>query len=175
MNRSFPLFVMAVCLPALQAAGQVITPRGDREVILKGMGNVILNTEKEVQSYADVPSPFLDESAAAESDRQTPVEPGLEEETEVAAPEPVVLPDAVALERIAERFRPVGSMVIGERGVLQLASGRTIEQGASFRADIRGTCYKVHLESVTSSGYRLRLDSATVEKSFIETKTGQSR
>lgn len=154
-----------------QGASQVITPRGDRTGILEGLESVILNTEKEAQSYTDVPSPFLNEPAAAESDRQMAVEG----EAEAAAPEPVVLPDAMALDLIAERFRPAGSMVIGERGVLQLASGRTIEEGASFRADIRGISYTVHIETVTSSGYRLRLDSAIVEKLFMETKTGQTQ
>ncbi|MFO7724492.1 MAG: hypothetical protein R6V45_03000 [Oceanipulchritudo sp.] len=151
----------------------MISTPAEREGLLERIDRVILNTEKKAQSYAGVSSPFLQESAVASAEQQMPPDTGLE--TEAAETEPVVLPDKVALDLISERFRPLGSMVIGERGFLQLASGRTIEEGESFRAAIQGFSYTVHLEAVTSSGYRLRLKTATVEKSFMDTKTGQSR
>ena len=175
MNRFLLIPVLAFYLLELHVGGQTITPRSDREAILEGMENVLLNTEKTARSYTDVSSPFLDRSVAVENDLQMEGAAGPERDLEVASLEPVVLSDAMALDIIEERFRPNGSMVIGERGVLQLASGRTIEEGASFGASIRGVSYTVEIEAVTSSGYRLRLGSATVEKTFMETKAGQFR
>ena len=85
-----------------------------------------------------------------------------------------VLPDEDALRIISQQFKPFGSLVIGERGVLQLARGQTIAEGESFKAEIRGVAYEVQIMDVTSKSYKLSLGTAEVEKNFFTT-TGSNQ
>lgn len=160
MNKKFSLtlILFSGCLTLSQ--GQVIDPASKRGNLLDQLTEVISNTEREAGDFSQVNSPFVKISLAE------PVVTGSTEVATVEAPAPQILSDAVALQAISQQFRPLGSLVLGERGLLQLANGRTIEQGSRFNAEIQGNLYEVSVEKVTKSGYTLRLGEATVERNF---------
>lgn len=160
MNKKLSLthILFLGCLAVTQ--GQVIDPASKRGNLLDQLTEVISNTERETMEFSQVNSPFVRTSLAQ------PVVSESAEGTTVDTQAPQTLSDAVALQAISQQFRPLGSLVLGERGLLQLANGRTIEQGRSFNAEIRGNLYEVTVEKVTQSGYTLRLGGATVERNF---------
>ncbi len=163
MNK--PVLIATACILAAVATlpAQVISSGHERGQLLDGMARVLENTKRPAGSYAGTPSPF--HQAAAPAAPAAAPKPG---DTPVAAATgPERLPDYVALGLIAQQFRPLGSLVTGERGLLRLGGGRSIEKGQSFRAEIRGQTYEVTVEDVTSQGYVLRLGSARLERSFI--------
>jgi hypothetical protein len=164
-SRTFLSLAAAVALYH-PASGQVITPVNQRGELLEGMEQVLSNTERESLDLAGLVSPFHPKPAApvATVASEAP-EPEIRE---AVTTEPRILPDAVALEMVAERFQPLGSLVLGTRGILQLSNSRTIAKGEAFRAEIQGVAYEVFIDEVTSEGYRLRLGSATLDRTFLK-------
>ena len=156
------LFI-TVCLAALTAVSlgaQVIAPPSERDELLSGMRQVLSNTEGEGMDFSAVQSPFHERTEANE--------PAAAKQAQSSdSPTPVILSDDAALRLIGQRFKPLGSLVIGDRGILQLSNGETIAEGEIFSAQIQGTRYPVVIEEVTRNMYRLRLGSATLEKSFL--------
>ncbi|MGC9449809.1 MAG: hypothetical protein ACP5I4_00060 [Oceanipulchritudo sp.] len=145
--------------------GQVITTEDARAGLIEGMRKTISNVEQPRADFSRVPSPFNppDEEVVAEPDtipEEAPIRIVRSSER---------LDDMVALRIISHSFKPLGSLVMGDRGVLQLSDNRTIAEGASFNAKIQGQTYKVTLSEVTARSYKLSLGSAEVEKNFIKT------
>lgn len=150
---------------ALPAAGQVLRKAEYREEIVEGMARVLEREAVGEEDWSDLKSPFvveLPEEEATEVEVETKPE---------AEPEPRVaqISDRRALLLINERFRPQGSLVLGDRGILQLAEGRRIAQGQVFRATVRGKTYEVEVGTVTAEGYELRLGSHRVSGNFSST------
>jgi hypothetical protein len=160
------LSLAAAALLYHPACGQVISPANQRGELLEGMEQVLSNTERESLDVAGLVSPFHPklEAPVAAIASEAP-EP---EVREAVTTEPRILPDAVALEMVAERFQPLGSLVLGNRGVLQLSNSRTIAKGEGFRAEIQGVAYEFFIDEVTSDGYRLRLGNATLDRTFLK-------
>ena len=165
MNKQLFLFLAVMCLAVNAGQSQIITPTESRNSILEGMRVTLQNVDVPAGAYEDVQSPFIikkvvpEEVPVVRTFEDVPVETGIGE----------VLADNVALQVISRQFRPFGSLVMGERGILQLANGRTIAEGESFRAEIKGVEYEVTIADVTSKGYRLTLGEANVEKTFLTT------
>lgn len=170
MNKQFILFSMVMCLAVNAGLSQVITPVDSRQSMLSGMDATLQNVDAEAGDYSDVRSPFVvrkkeePKVVATKNLEDVPVSTGIGE----------VLPDAKALQVISKQFQPFGSLVMGDRGVLQLANGRTIAEGETFKAEIKGVVYQVEIGDVTSNGYSLTIGTATVERSFLTT-TGSSQ
>lgn len=163
MNRKLTFLVASLLTLSGSVHGQVITPVGDRAELITGMQAVVGNQDKEAGDYAGLTSPF------AEKTVQQPVAtkddgPVLVEEEVL----PEIISDEVALEVISRRFKPDGSLIFGDRGILKLGNGETIEEGESFPAEIRGTTYTVEIVEVTARGYTLRVGEATVYKTFLK-------
>jgi hypothetical protein len=152
------------------ANAQVIAPVDQRTQLLDRMQAVLTNTERPSLEVSALSSPFR-LPVEAPSAVAAPVAATREEATDSEVDAPTILPDAVALEAIAGRFQPLGSLVMGDRGILQLPNSRTIEAGERFRAEIRGVAYEVLVEEVTQQGYRLRLGGAQLDRTF--TKAGR--
>jgi len=163
MNKQFTavIFSLVLAIPAL--SGQVISKPESRSEIIGGMQNTLDNVNRPQAELANVNSPFK----AKVPIKTEPVIKNLDN-----APKTVVgekLPDNQALEIISRQFSPLGSLVIGDRGILQLPGNRTIEEGASFKAEIKGNIYEVTIPDVTSSGYTLQLGTAQINKNFLTT------
>jgi len=141
----------------------VITPPAKRSQLLDGMQASLANVDKPAEDYSSLASPFVPRTG-----RNRPTGKVEELPAEVIATTER-LPDAVALKVIGDRFKPIGSLVLGSRGVLQIANGRSLETGETFTAEIRGHNYEVEVLEVTSQGYALRLGSSTIRKNFITT------
>lgn len=144
-------------------AGQVITTPEARSGLLDGMHSTLGNIDREKADFSEVSSPF------AARTRQEEVVATKELDNVPVRTVGALLPDEHALAIISEQFRPLGSLVIGNRGVLQLAGGRTIAQGSAFKAEIKGNIYEVQIEEVTSKGYTLSLGTASLKKNFLIT------
>ena len=161
-----------VGLQSVILSGQVIMSQEDRTEVLDGMKGVLENISRPIASIGEDESPFYvsknkpKEPVVAEVTNQ-PQEVVKAEEEIVSTP--VVLSDNVALGIISNQFKPLGSLVLGDRGFLQLPQGRTIEKGQTFKADIRGITYTVLISNVTEKGYTLELGSASSEHSFVKT------
>jgi hypothetical protein len=147
----------------------------NRTRIVEEARAVIDNEGRAAIQFDAIRSPFIDLRDLEKPEEEQPVAVAPDPETKSEQPRvPMKLPDAVALRSISERFNPLGSMVLGNRGILQLGGGRTIEQGESFNATIQGTEYRVEVEAVTPSDYTLRLGEATIRKRFIDSgQTGR--
>ena len=150
------------CTPPLFS--QVILPANERELLLTDMQTVIENTENEPRTFDGVQSPFVEEGQEDAAPQPTMAD---QPEQQPVRVEPVDLSDTMALKLIGQQFKPLGSLVLGNRGILQLSNGSTIAQGASFTAQIKGRKYEVTIEEVTRNGYTLRIGSAVLSKSFL--------
>jgi hypothetical protein len=131
---------------------------------------VIQNTSRPVTSVGEDQSPFY------KTKRKAPVAVNPEmpvEEVEDLDALPMVLSDSMALDIISRQFKPLGSMVLGSRGFLQLPQGGTIEKGQNFKAEIRGVSYEVRISEITQKGYTLELGTAQKAQSFGKTGGGQ--
>ena len=169
MNKAFILLFLVMCLASHAGLSQVITPVDSRESMLSGMRNTLQNVNAEAADYSKVRSPFVirkkEEPEVAKKDlSDVPVSTGTGE----------VLPDDRVLQIISRQFQPFGSLVMGDRGVLQLANGRTIAEGETFKAEIQGVVYQVKIGDVTSKGYSLSIGSASVQRTFLTT-TGSNQ
>lgn len=78
------------------------------------------------------------------------------------------LSDADALAAIASQFRPTGAMVTESRQMLRMSDGSSMNEGRVIRAKIRGQVYSVVIEKITIDGYTLKLDSARLERTFLD-------
>jgi hypothetical protein len=171
MNKPFILFSIVMCLAVNACLAQVITPVDSRQNMLSGMRTTLQNVDAEAADYSAVRSPFVvpskkePEPVATKDLGNVPVSSGIGE----------VLPDAKALQVISRQFQPFGSLVMGDRGVLQLANGRTIAEGDVFKAEIQGVVYQVEIGDVTSKGYSLSLGTATVQRTFLTTTGSTSQ
>lgn len=143
---------------------QVILPVDDRDQLLSGMQAVIDNTQSDPQTFAGIPSPFVEKKQAVAQ----PQPQMANQAQEPAETLPRNLSDWVALRMISQQFKPLGSLVLGNRGILQLANGNTIEKGSSFKAEIQGRSYEVTIDEVTRNGYTLRLGSAILKQTFLK-------
>jgi len=150
---------------------QVILSSDERTDLLDGMQSVIENTSRPLTTVSEDQTPFYKTKAKAPApvvNTQVP-----REETDEFEDLPILLSDAMALDIISRQFKPLGSMVLGTRGFLQLPKGQTIEKGQNFKAEIRGVPYEVRISEVTQKGYTLELGTAQKEQSFG--KTGGSQ
>ncbi len=82
------------------------------------------------------------------------------------------LPDNLALEAIAKKFNPTGTMTLGERQVLLLPSGSSMQIGGKFRAKISDFTYTVELIEISSDGYTLALNDAQLSRKFADNNSG---
>lgn len=138
-----------------------IEPIASRLEVLAEARALLNNQEVEIEGLiADLKNPFVREATQAPP-------PVVTDSGEPAPPEARRLPDAVALEAIANKFMPTGSLVMGNRQVLLLDNGRSMPLGTRFRATISEFVYEVELSEVTSDGYTLRLNEATLTRSFM--------
>ena len=169
MNRQLILFLSVMCLAACAGQSQIITPVESRRSMLDGMNTTLQNVNAPAGEYGDVQSPFVikkePEPMALVKDL---------DDVPVITTVGRVLEDEVALRIISARFKPFGSLVMGERGILQLANSQTIGEGESFKAEIQGVVYEVTIVDVTSKSYRLSLGTASVDKTFLTT-TGSNQ
>ena len=149
--------------------GQVLEKPEERSQLLQSMENVLTAVDEESTSFDGISSPFVlgggvdpqSETGVEEADAPEPLP------DEEAVPEPTRLSDAVALRMVARRFRPLGSLVIGDKGVLQMDGGRNLAEGESFQARIHGVPYRVYIADVGRNGYVLRLRGETMELDFL--------
>jgi len=163
MNKNLTIALIILGLLANAASAQVINPIDKRESLLEGMRNTLENTNSDIPDYGKTASPFVQRTKPIQKSldiSETPAEVATSAER---------LPDAVALKVIGQRFEPIGSLVLGNRGVLQLANGEYLEIGQTFPARIQGNTYQVKVSEVTSQGYTLSLGNATIRKNFITT------
>jgi hypothetical protein len=159
---TFILAVLVGSAPVLFS--QVILPVNERDTLLNDMQAVIGNTAAAPQTFTGITSPFMEKKRTAPNPQpqignQT-VEPQREPSRELS--------DTAALRLVSNQFKPLGSLVLGNRGILQLANGNTIEKGSSFKAEIHGRSYEVTIEEVTQNGYTLRLGSAVLDQTFLK-------
>lgn len=165
MNKLVAVTLLCAVLSPVSVLGQVDEPDA-RTNLLQGMRSTLNNTRIEASDYSTLQTPFA-----------PPKEEEIVEQVQQTAA-PVVrqarLGDSTALGIIADQFKPLGSLILGTRAVLQLSSGRTISQGDTFSANIAGYSYDVVIEEITGKGYTLKLGSAEVSKNFTTT-SGASR
>jgi hypothetical protein len=158
-----------MCLAASAGQSQIITPVESRQSMLDGMHATLHNVDVAAGDYGDVQSPFVI--------REEPEPMALVKDLDnapVVSPTGKVLDDEVALRIISTQFKPFGSLVMGDRGVLQLSNSQTMGEGESFKAEIQGVVYEVTIVDVTSESYTLSLGTASVEKTFLTT-TGSNQ
>jgi hypothetical protein len=163
MIKPQSILVSCLLLAGTVLQSQVILPVESRTGVMDGMQKTLANVDREAMDFKVVPSPFNPPEDAPEAEADQP---------QSTAPRIVIssarMSDRDALRIIASQFKPIGSLVVGERGVLQLASGNTMEEGASFAAKIKGHNYPVVISEVTSKGYTLSLGEADIQRNFIE-------
>ena len=106
--------------------------------------------ETEADVNQDVPDTFFDPSPRPQIDR---------------------LSDNDALLKIAPGIRPKGAIVKGSTSYLMLGNGQLIPQGTEIPATVRGEDYVVIVESISMSGYTLRINDAEVLRTFLQTSS----
>ena len=167
MSKNITHILFILTMGALCSTAQVILPSDERDSLVGDMNEVLTNTDRESMDVSKTSSPFVEKKA----EQILPASTDLEAPQLVREELPAELSDPVALRLISQQFKPLGSMVLGNRGLLQLSGGNTIEQGETFNAEIKGRSYEVLIEEVTGSGYTLRLGSAIMRKTFLTTQT----
>lgn len=164
MRLRYAIILVLMVMAGGTLAAQLIVDQRERKRLMEDLDQTINNSTLREQPQS-LHSPFM----ARPVDGTEPLVEDAETGEPVAAPPPAprVLPDAVALQAIARQFRPLGSLVRGDRGVLQLRGGGSIAKGESFRASIEGVNYSVFIEDVSESGYVLRLGEALLQRDFF--------
>lgn len=142
-------------------SGQVLRKVEDREAVLEGMASVLRSGQADGERWELFSSPFVMKVESVPEEVMEEVEEEPEREREVRQ-----VTDEEALALISERFRPLGSLVLGDRGLLQMPGGQRIGQGQVFRATVAGEEYEVEVERVTEEGYQLRLGRYRVMGGF---------
>lgn len=166
MNSKKTVLFLAGLVISGTAFSQVIIPVQDRSDLVDEMQEVISNLETEAGEFSGLVSPFRDKDEGDLVPEITEGPIAIEEEIL-----PEIISDKIALDVISRRFKPDGSLIFGNRGILKLGNGETIEEGESFPAEIRGNTYTVEILEVTARSYTLRIGEETVEKSFLKTVT----
>lgn len=147
--------------------GQLLQTPEKRVNLLQSMKAVLATNDGEKPSFADLSSPFV---YGELPDAETETAPAEEPATEPATPQQAVrLSDAEALRLVSRRFRPLGSLVLGSKGVLQMGSGRNLAEGESFQATVNGVTYRVFIHEVKGNGYILRLGNEFLKRDFLTT------
>jgi len=147
--------------PLLSAQGGLVLPQQRRAMVLDQL-DAVLNREIQYtladwQVYDSPFSPIVEEEELAAADENDqPVEP----------PEPDRLEDERALQVIASRFNPVGSLVVGSRGIIRFSNGASMSLNDRFRARIAEEEYEVRIIGITSNTVTLKLGDATLTKPF---------
>lgn len=168
MNKRLVILLLLHLFIAGGLWSQIILPAKQRKDLLSGMERVINNTEAESASLEGVTPPFHVQDMS-EPERESVVENSVTEDLPETLNEPSeILSDEDALRLIGRQFQPLGSLVMGDRRLLQLEEGRTIAVGESFKAKIKGRVYDVFIDEVSPSGYRLRLGNTMINKSFVK-------
>jgi hypothetical protein len=152
---------------------QVLQKPEERANLLQSMDEVLAAKEGGESSFADLTSPFVygDLSQGAKGTipgEETATDPDPDPEP-ATTQQPARLSDAEVLRMVARRFRPLGSLVIGDKGVLQMDSGRNLAEGESFQATVNGVSYLVSIADVSENGYILRLREEFLERDFLAT------
>ncbi|MCC5807045.1 MAG: hypothetical protein JJU00_12020 [Opitutales bacterium] len=159
--------LLLVLLSGISVAQGIVRPKEQREGII-GQGSTLL-----VQEHTPV--------RTALADLQSPFQRWVDPTPAVTDPEPTVtqrqprserLPDAEALELIAERFRPTGSMIGAGTAFLNLQGGNRLELGQVFSATVRGESYDVIVERITNRAYTLRAGEATLTREYLQDRLG---
>jgi hypothetical protein len=166
INKASVIFLVLTAVALNCAVGQVITPVAERNELVDNMKRVVGNMEQPAAEFTGLESPFLEKTVQKKRAEIGKDSMELDEEEL-----PEIISDATAVEVISRRFKPLGSLIFGNRGILQFGNGETIEEGESFPAKIRGTTYTVIIEKVTAQGYTLRVGSATADKTFFKNMT----
>lgn len=156
-------FLLLLSLPASIGA-QVLAP-DVREKRLESAREVLAQRQEPAQEAGleAVRDPFYLETPAQPLELKTPGT------TAQAQPQVQVRPrksDAEVLVMIARSFRPTGSLILGERKLLILPSGRSLKLGASFKARYEEDEYTVEVTDITQTGYTLRLNNETLLRTF---------
>jgi hypothetical protein len=163
MNKAVTFLLALAAVSAQLLPAQVVTPADSRTKLLGAMQSTLGNLDRPSGDYSGIESPFVVREKKAE------IIPASQLERAVEQTGGERLPDETALKVIAGQFNPLGSLILGNRGLLKLAGGSTLEKGETFKAEIRGNVYEVEVRDVTSHGYTLSLGSASVGKNFIIT------
>lgn len=146
-----------------------IRPKAKRVEIVETGNQLLEQGRPEILARTEgLASPFF--APMAEPPAPLPVTDTVDEAAPVeeVAPAPVIrqrLPDRVALEAVARNFKPTGSLIMGERKLLNLSSG-TMPEGGSFVATIQGEQYTVKVAEVTTSSYTLQIGTASLTQGF---------
>lgn len=166
--------VISGLLMASPVFGQVITPSEERIQFIDDLSRILHGEENPVPEIAlsDRVSPFVPVKSQEKEEEE-----GSEEESDKAPepPKPERLADSEALELITKRFQPVGSLVLGSRGMLQFSNGSRMKLGDTFNAQIRGENYEVEIVDITTDSYTLRVGEATVTRKFLDNLNDSSR
>ena len=163
MNKHFSILCLLAMVGGTALKGQVVLTPQARDGLLDGLEATVSNVDEEAGEFNRLPSPF---NPSEEPDVDVQV---VERRPADERQQGERLPDELALRIVGDQFKPLGSLVMGSRALLQLAGGRTIQAGEQFNADIKGNTYAVEIAEVTSKGYVLRLGSAEVRKTFLTT------
>lgn len=163
MSKKITVCIIACFIGWSGVFGQVITPVVKRNELIEGMKKVVGNMEGEAPVFSGLVSPFK-EKRVQDTIADVSTGPVVLQEEQL----PEVISDETAVEVISRRFKPLGSLIFGSRGILQLANGETIEEGDSFPAEIRGNTYTVEITKVTARGYTLKVGDATIDKTFLK-------
>ena len=160
-NKSILIILVALSFGASLLPAQVITPAESRSNLLGGVRNTLSNVDNSAADFSETRSPFVVRDETVQVKRP---------DTARENTGPVmILPDAVALKLISQQFQPLGSLIMGNRGVLQMGNGRTMAEGETFNAEIKGTTYEVEIKEITQRGYSLTLGTASVKRTFLTT------
>jgi len=151
-------------------SGQVIQTTEKREALLEGLRSVVKNTERDALALDQLESPFVEPFADPLPEVTERAEGDDPDAVEAVPRTQVVLSDAVALQMVSRQFNPLGSLILGERALLQLENGSTMPVGQVFSAEINGIRYEVKLENVSNNGYELRIGDATLLRRFTENR-----
>lgn len=159
----------ALCLVVqTPLAAQIITAPESRQQLLDGLQMTLKPEPRDPAIYKAIPSPF----DPVKVKKVQPVErekvPGPVQTVAADIP-PRRLPDDEALRAISESFKPIGTLVRGDRGLLRMSGGAMLSAGTTFRAEINGLSYDVLVKEVTSQGYTLSLGTATLNRNFYST------
>lgn len=158
------LLALGFCL---EVSAQVIVAADERSTLIAGLERTLKPPAGANDSSSDLlVSPFIKpELVQSLSAATEPMDSGV---PELIAPVARRLDDASALGLIADEFRPIGSIVKGDRGMLQLASGGSISAGSSFNATIQDFNYSIKVVEVSTSGYVLQLGEASISRTFAD-------
>ena len=152
------LLLLTATAPGI-AGAQVMGPDVRTRQLDKAEAAIATPALRVEERLANLRDPFFTQAASL------PARPAAELEA-AAAPEKVRRPDGAVLALIAQSFQPSGSLILGERRLLTLPGGQSIALGATFTARVDGEEYAITIGDITSTGYTLKLNEATLARTF---------